>query len=103
MVEVHFITDLLPEVDKTEYTAWVKRAIDKIAIQPGLLEFKALRNVLGSPLIRVCMSWEKMEDWKNYHMSDEWRRLEAEVRAYIVDVKMEIWESSPLTGEPLRL
>ena len=58
MIECHETWDLIPGVDQQAYGAWAKSAIGLVMKQPGLIEFRANRNMLGSPQILVVTVWE---------------------------------------------
>lgn len=102
VVEVHFVYDLLPEADNDAYLSWVDRAIKNTMDRSGLVEIRATRNLLGSPLVRVVIAWESLRDWTSYQATDEWRRLDSELRSLIVELRIEIWGVSPILPTPIK-
>jgi heme-degrading monooxygenase HmoA len=103
MVEVDLRWDFLPGMDQEAYQAWAKKAIGTILQAPGLVEFRANRNMLASPQIRTTSVWESMADWANFAESDAWQALRAEMLdQYAQDATAEIWGPSPVVPEPLR-
>jgi len=68
----------------------------------GLVEFRAHRNILGTPQVRSTSVSKTLSDWATYTDSDEWRTLEAEVRAFATNIRVEIRGPSPVLPEPVR-
>ena len=102
MIEVNVSYDLLPNLDMKAYREWVKKAVGIMAKQPGMTEFRANRNVLGAPQIRTASMWRTLEDWAKFTESDAWHSMEAELRGFATDVKVELWGPSPVVSEPVR-
>jgi heme-degrading monooxygenase HmoA len=103
MVEVNLIYDLITGVDLQAYQEWAKKAIGLVLKSPGIVEFRAYRNVLGSPQVRSASVWKSLADWGNFAESEGWKAAEAELRAkYAVDIRVELWGPSPVAPEPLR-
>jgi hypothetical protein len=46
MMEVNQTYDPLPDVDQEAYAAWAKKTVAIVLKQPGIVEFRAHRNVL---------------------------------------------------------
>jgi hypothetical protein len=63
MIEVDMRYDLLPGIDLRAYEAWAKKVIGTILQAPGIVEFRASRNMLGSPSVRATTVWQAMADW----------------------------------------
>ncbi len=103
MVETHIRYDLLPETKNDVYLDWTDRALKSIQSFPGLLEIRANRNLLGSPLIRVSCIWDSLDDWTRYQQSDDWRRLDSQLRSFVADVSIEIRGPSPILKDPVVL
>ena len=102
MIEVNTTWELLPEIDQEAYGEWAKETVGKILKAPGLVEFRANRNILGSPQVRSTAVWQTLADWANYTYSNEWRALEDEFRAFATDIRIEVWGPSPVLPEPVR-
>jgi heme-degrading monooxygenase HmoA len=102
MIESNLRYDLLPNLDMKAYKEWVKKAVEVMAKQPGMIEFRANRNVLGSPQIRTSTTWRSLEDWAKYEQSNTWHLMQAELRGFATNVKIELWGPSPLVSEPVR-
>jgi len=102
-VEVNLYYDLLPGIDQQAYQEWAKKAIAFVMQSPGLIEFRANRNVLGSPFVRSTTVWQTLTDWANFAQSEEWEKIAAELRdSFGVNIRVEIWGPSPIVPEPLR-
>ncbi len=102
MIEEHMLFDLMPGVDMEAYTEWAKKTIGAVLRAPGIVEFRASRNIMGSPEARATGVWESLADWANFVESDEWQALWEEGRVLITNVKVELWGPSPVVPEPLR-
>lgn len=101
MIECDLTYDLLPGVDIKGYVKWAKKTIGTMGKQPGMVEFRANRNVLGSPQVRTVSTWQSMEDWARFNQGP-WQALQAELRAFANNIKVEIWGPSPILAEPVR-
>ena len=103
MFEVNLMYDFVPGVDQAAYLEWAKKAIGVVAQSPGLVEFRAHRNALGSPYVRTTTVWNSQADWVNFTESANWQEIEAELRGrFAVNIKVELWGPSPVLPEPLR-
>ena len=101
MLEVCVSYDLLPGVSQDSYGAWAKKAMSTTLKQTGLIEFRAHRNILGSPQVRTTSVWKSGADWIAFADS-AWKPLEQELRGLATNLRMEAWGPSPLVPEPLR-
>jgi heme-degrading monooxygenase HmoA len=91
MVESNLIYELISGVDQKAYQEWAKKAIAIVLKSPGLIEYRAYRNILGSPYVRSTTIWKTLGDWANFGESENWKAIEAELRAkFMVDIRMEL-------------
>ncbi|UCD80168.1 MAG: antibiotic biosynthesis monooxygenase [Desulfobacterales bacterium] len=102
MIEVNTTWDLFPDANQEAYGEFAKKAIGAILKAPGLIEFRASRNMLGSPQVRTTSVFRTLSDWAGFTDSNEWRGLEAELRNYADNIRVEIWGPSPVLPEPVR-
>jgi heme-degrading monooxygenase HmoA len=103
MIEVDIRYDLLPGIDLRAYEAWAKKVIGTMLQAPGIVEFRASRNMLGSPYVRARTVWQTMADWANFAGSATWQAMSAELRSQFgTNISVEIWGPSPVTPEPIR-
>ena len=102
MIESNMVYDLLPCIDQQAYQQVAKKAIGLVLQSPGLVEFRANRNVLGSPQVRATSVWQTLADWANFSESSGWLELEAEMRTFVTNLRFELWGPSPVVPEPLR-
>ena len=102
MIEVNTTWDLLPNIDQQAYGEWAKKTVGTVLKAPGIVEFRANRNLLGSPQVRSTAVWQSFADWAKYAESDEWQSLDAEFRSFAINIRIEIWGPSPVLPEPLR-
>lgn len=102
MIEANTTWDLFPNIDQEAYGEFAKKAIGTILKAPGLIEFRASRNMLGSPQVRSTSVFRNLADWASFTDSDEWRALEAELRIFATNVHVDIWGPSPVLPEPVR-
>ena len=101
MLEVCVAYDLLPGISQDSYGTWAKKAISATLAQDGLIEFRAHRNMLGSPAVRTTSVWRSGTDWIAF-AEGGWKPLESELRGLATNLRMEVWGPSPLVPEPLR-
>ena len=101
-VEVNLIYDFLPGIDQQAYQEWAKKAIGTVLQSPGLVEFRANRNVLGSPQVRSTSVWQSLADWARFAESPERQRLDSELFKFASNIGVELWGPSPTVPEPLR-
>ncbi len=101
-IEVHWSYDFLPGMDKKAYAEFSKTAIATFMKAPGLIEFRANRNVLATPQIRTTTVWQSIGDWAKFGESKEWEAIEAQLRTFVTNIRVEIWGPSPMVPKPLR-
>ncbi|MGF6598711.1 heme-degrading monooxygenase HmoA [Paraburkholderia sp. GAS448] len=101
MIEVTNTYDLQTGVDLQAYGDWAKRAAAAIVRQPGLVELRANRNMLGAPQIRTTTCWQSASDWAKF-ADGPWHEMEQELRTFVTNFKVEIWGPSPVLPAPLR-
>ena len=101
-IEVTRTHDVLPSADQRAYAALAEKAVGAILPAPGLVEFRAHRNLLGSPQVRTTTVWRSLADWATARENRELQALEAEFRALTTNLRVEIWGLSPLLAEPVR-
>jgi len=102
MIEVNTTWEFLPNIDQQVYGEWAGKTVGTMLKAPGLVEFRAQRNILGTPQVRSTSVSKTLSDWATYTDSDEWRTLEAEVRAFATNIRVEIRGPSPVLPEPVR-
>lgn len=103
MIEVALLYDLDRGVDPNAYAEWAKKVIGHVLRSPGLIEFRAHRNLLGSPQIRSISVWESLADWQGFLQSEAWQAAEAELRGrFASNLRFELWGPSPVVPEPLK-
>lgn len=103
MIEVDLKYDLLPGCDMQAYQAWAKKAIGTVLQAPGIVEFRASRNMLASPQIRATSVFKTMADWANFAESPAWEEIKAELRdQFGTNISVDVWGPSPIVPEPLR-
>ena len=66
MIEVNTTWELIPHIDQEAYDEFAKKAIDAILKAPGLIEFRASRNMLGSPQVRSTTVWKSLTYWVKF-------------------------------------
>lgn len=101
MFECDMTYDFLPNVDMKAYVEWAKKVWGIMAQQDGMMEFRANRNVLGSPQIRTVTMFRSLEDWAKFNQGT-WQTLQAELRMFATNIKIEIWGPSPVLAQPVR-
>ncbi|HZX27917.1 MAG TPA: antibiotic biosynthesis monooxygenase [Telluria sp.] len=102
MIEADLSYDLLPGIDLKAYGEWVKRTVSAMMQAPGMIEFRAGRNILGAPQVRAATVWRSLEDWSRFTEGRDWQSIQAELQGYAAHVKVELWGPSPVLPEPMR-
>jgi hypothetical protein len=102
MIEANLSFDLLPNVDMKAYGEWVKKTVESVARQPGLVEFRANRNLVGAPQIRTVSVWQSLGDWAKFTEGNDWQSMLAEMHRFAINVKVDLWGTSPVMPEPVR-
>ena len=103
MIEVDLKYDLLPGFDQQAYQVWAKKAIGTVLQSPGLVEFRANRNMMASPQVRTTSVFKTMTDWVNFAESAGWLAIKAELSdQFATNICVDIWGPSPVVPEPLR-
>ncbi len=101
-VEVHTSFDYLPGMDKKAWAEFAKNAGAMYMKAPGLIEFRANWNMLGSPQVLVTTVWQSLSDWAKFVQSKEWAEHAAQLRTFVTNYRVEIWGPSPVVPKPLR-
>jgi len=102
MIEIAFTYDFLPGFDEQAYAALAKKATAMLVAAPGFVEFRAHRNMVGSPHVRRTSVWNSLADWASLAQQPEFQALTAEFRSYVTNLKVEIWGPSPFVPKPIR-
>ena len=101
MIEVNKTYDFLPGVDKQAYGQAAQKMIRAMLQAPGIIEFRANRNMLGSPQVRITTLWETLADWAKFAESAARDVLESELLAFTTNISVQLWGPSPIVPEPL--
>ena len=102
MIEVNKTYNLLPDIDQRAYGEYTKKAIGTLLKAPGLVELRAQRNILGSPMVRLTIVWQTLADWAKFAENAERWTLESQLQKFATNIKIEIWGASPALPQPLR-
>jgi quinol monooxygenase YgiN len=102
MIEVAFTYDFLPGIDEEAYAKLARRATAMMLESEGFVEFRANRNLAGSPHVRRASVWENMTHWAALAQRPEFQELTAEFRAYVTNLDVQLWGPSPLVPDPIR-
>ena len=92
----------MPGIDQRAYAELAKKTLAAMLHAPGLVEFRANRNLLGSPQVRTTAVWQSLADRAAAREHADLQALDAEFRAFITNVKLELWGPSPNLSEPAR-
>jgi hypothetical protein len=89
-------------MDQKAYLEFTENAKATYLKAPGLIEFRANWNVLGSPLCRVTSVWRSLGDWAKFAESKEAAALGTQLRKFVTNYRVEIWGPTPVTPKTLR-
>ncbi|EER61226.1 hypothetical protein AcdelDRAFT_1173 [Acidovorax delafieldii 2AN] len=101
MIESIMTFDLMPGIDMKAYQEWVSKVVDSLKNQPGMLEFRANRNMLGNPMSRTVTVWKSLEDWAIFS-EGPWQQINMEFRRFATNFNVEIWGPSPIVKDAIR-
>ncbi len=101
-VEVCMTYDILPGVDKKAWAEFAKFSVATYMKAPGLIEWRANRNLLGSPQVRITNVWQSFGDLAKFRQSEEWAAVETQLRTFVTNIRVEMWGTSPLVPKPVR-
>jgi heme-degrading monooxygenase HmoA len=102
MIEVAFTYDFLPNIDQKAYAKLAKRATAMMLKADGFVEFRAHRNMTGSPHVRRTSAWGSLADWAKLTQNPEFQEITAEFRTFVTNLDVQIWGPSPYVPEPIR-
>ena len=102
MIDVTVTWDLRPGIDHQAYAELSKRAVGAVLNAPGFVEFRAHRNIIGSPQVRASYLWHSLADWASFQEAPEWQSLAEEFHSFATNVSYQIWGPSPVITKPLR-
>jgi heme-degrading monooxygenase HmoA len=102
MIEVAFTYDLVPGIDLKAYTNLARRATAFMMAADGFIEFRAHRNLTGSPQVRRTSVWESLAHWAAMAETTDFQNVTAEFRMFVTNLDVQLWGISPLAPEPIR-
>ncbi len=102
MIEVCFAYDFHPGIDEEAYAELAKRATGMMLVAPGFVEFRAHRNLVGSPHVRRTSVWMSLAHWAEFAQQQEFQKLTAEFRTFVTNLDVQLWGQSPLVPNPIR-
>ncbi|MCP4723998.1 MAG: hypothetical protein GY863_03125 [bacterium] len=103
MIEVNMTWRFLPKINHNDYVSWAKEANGIMIRASGLVEFRANRNLLGSPQVRITTVWEKLADWAEFNEGKDWQTQKSILLdRFAAEIKMDIWGPSEIVPEPIR-
>ena len=94
--------NLFPGASDEEHWDLVKRIVTALVRDKKIIEFRAQRNMLGEPQVKITICWELMTHWAAFTQSDEWMELDAELRTLVSHLQLEIWAPSEYMPDPIR-
>jgi hypothetical protein len=102
MIEVDYTYDFLPGIDEQAYATLARKATTMMVEAPGFVEFRANRNMVGSPHVKRTSVWNHFADYAALAQNVEFQALTAEFRTYVTHLKVVIWGPSPYVPKPIR-
>lgn len=102
MIEVSFTYDFLQNIDEKKYARMAKKVTSMMLSCPGFIEFRAYRNLLGSPQIRRISVWRSFADYAALVQTPDFQAVTNEFRTYVTNLRIQIWGPSPHVPEPIR-
>lgn len=101
MIEVAFTYDFIPNFDVAAYTKVARDATQIMLSSKGFIEFRANRNLMGSPNVRRTSVWQSLSDYAAMAQSPEFQKITEEFRKFVTNIDVQIWGPSPISPEPI--
>lgn len=102
MIEVTFTYDFHPDFNEADYIELVKRATGMMVMAEGFIEFRAHRNILGSPQVRRTSVWTSLARWGAFAQQPEFQQISTEFPKFVANLEVQIWGASPITPEIIK-
>jgi heme-degrading monooxygenase HmoA len=102
MIEVAFTYDFIPNFDVAAYTKVARTATQIMVSSKGFIEFRANRNLMGSPNVRRTSVWQSFADYAAMSQSPEFQKITEDFRKFVTHIDVQIWGPSPISPEPIR-
>ena len=102
MIEVAFTYDFIPNFDVAAYTKVARDATQIMLSSKGFIEFRANRNMMGSPNVRRTSVWQSLSDYAAMAQSPEFQKVTQEFRKFVTNIDVQIWGPSPISPDPIR-
>lgn len=102
MIEVAFTYDFIPNFDVATYTKVARSATQIMLSSKGFIEFRANRNLMGSPNVRRTSVWQSFSDYAAMAQSPEFQKVTQEFRKFVTNIDVQIWGPSPISPDPIR-
>jgi heme-degrading monooxygenase HmoA len=102
MVEVAFTYDFQTKIDEIGYARIAKNATRMMKSAEGFVEFRAHRNMLGSPHVRRTSVWKSFAHYAALAETPEFQKLTADFRTYVTHLDVQVWGPSPLVPHPVK-
>ena len=94
--------DLLP--DKLEaWQQYARTALPRLLSAPGIIELRSYRLATGSHQIATTHEFADLAAFATWYSHEDIQKiLGVETRAYVTNIRSELWGPSPVVPEPLR-
>jgi len=102
MIEVAFTYDFISNFDVAAYTKVARDATQIMLSSKGFIEFRANRNMMGSPNVRRTSVWQSLSDYAVMAQSPEFQKVTQEFRKFVTNIDVQIWGPSPISPDPIR-
>ena len=102
MIEVVYTYDFLPDIDEEAYAQTARKDTMMMVSTPGFIEFRAHRNLVGSPNVRRTSVWKSLTHWATLVQKPEFQKITSDFRTYVTNLEVQLWGPSPLVPRPIR-
>ena len=102
MIEVAFTYDFIPNFDVAAYTKVARDVTQIMLSSKGFIEFRANRNMMGSPNVRRTSVWQSLSDYAVMAQSPEFQKVTQEFRKFVTNIDVQTWGPSPISPDPIR-
>ncbi len=85
-----------------DYPKWSQTAVKRLLGVPGVVEFRAFRLVAGDREVCVTYEFKDLASWAAWRSHETVNAVWQESKAYLEDMRVELWGPSPLIPEPVK-
>lgn len=84
-----------------EYSLWTGSALARVSQVGGVRELRVFQTAAGSPMVNLTFQFDNSDAWSQWIFHPEVQKVFEELARFSLDLKLELWEPSPMIPQPL--